>query len=108
MRLFSFILSIYVLALSVVPCSDGIAHKLDDVDANIEVSQTEHDHNPSDHSDYCTPFCSCSCCGSLTTVPTGHQIGEVKILASTTYLFPYKFDYSSDYTEGVWHPPVYC
>ncbi len=106
MRLFSFILSLYILALSVVPCSDGIVHNLDDVDANIELSQTEHDHNHSGHNDCCTPFCTCACCGSLVTAPTSHHISEVRVLLSTTYLFSYNFDYSFEYVEGVWHPPA--
>ena len=106
MRIIPFILSIYVLALSIIPCSDSIT--CSDDDYNVELSQTEHSINHSDHHDFCTPFCTCACCGTLVSAPSTDLIDEVKTSASGTYIFPYRFNYFFEYTEGIWHPPAKC
>ena len=103
MRLLAFILCIYITALSVVPCTDGMPQTSNPSDT--EISAAEHDHNHSDHQDHCTPFCVCACCGSIVTLPTVQDLVENKVAISTDYLFHYNFDYSFDYNEGVWHPP---
>ena len=90
--------------MAVVPCSD-VGDKPNNGDGHIEVSHTEHDQNHSEHCDFCSPFCTCACCGSLVIVPSCEHIDEMKVLASATYSFPYQLDYSLDYTVGVWHPP---
>ena len=57
MRLFAFILSIIILALSVVPCSDND-------NCNQPTTELSSDHSGHEHQeDSCTPFCTCSCCG---------------------------------------------
>jgi len=103
MRIFAFILSFYIIALSIVPCTDGIPQSSNHSD--IEVSAAEHDHNHSDHKDSCTPFCVCACCGIMITMPTLQPLVQARVVISTDYLFHYTFDYSFDYSEGVWHPP---
>ena len=103
MRIFALITSIYIAALSVVPCTDGMPQS--SIHTDIEVSAAEHDHDHSEHQDDCTPFCVCACCGSIVTLPTDKAMLENKIEISTDYLFHYTFDYSFDYSEGVWHPP---
>lgn len=103
MRILAFILCIYITALSVVPCTDGMSQNSNHSD--IEVSTTEHDHNHSDHQDNCTPFCVCACCGTMITLPTVQPLVMSRIVISTDYLFHYTFDYSVDYSEEVWHPP---
>lgn len=97
----------YILALSLVPCTDGVVNDVCG-SQKIELSDSGHSHEHSDHSDDCTPFCTCTCCGSVIVVPSSQEFGNHFILFVSTYLFPYSFDYSFDYVEGVWHPPTYC
>lgn len=108
MRFLSFILSLYVLALSVVPCLDDASYDVNSF--GVEISHTSHDHNHdnSNESDLCTPFCTCACCGSLITVPAVQEVVEAKVMLSATYLFTHNLDYSFTYTKGVWRPPVVC
>ena len=75
----------YSAALSVVPCTDGMPQS--SIHADIEVSAAEHDHDHSVHQDDCTPFCVCSCCGSIVTLPTDKAMLEKKIEISADYLF---------------------
>jgi hypothetical protein len=103
MRLFTLILSICIVALATVPCSDSLGQHASKTETNLSVSQDNHDH--SKHNDDCTPFCSCACCGSIFNIPNSLALIEVRIAISNSYLFPYNSDYSFDYSEGIWHPP---
>ncbi|MFT4661492.1 MAG: hypothetical protein ACI8XB_001769 [Patiriisocius sp.] len=109
MRILAFILSLVVLSISLVPCTDGLeAHSHEENIANLEHGH-DHEHNDHDHSeesgDDCPPFCSCTCCGVSITIPTN----EIWSIKNNSNLFSYSFHYSSLYTyafsEGLWHPP---
>ncbi|MCF8238889.1 MAG: hypothetical protein K9I85_12075 [Saprospiraceae bacterium] len=67
MKLFCHIFALYLLALACVPCNDGEHEHQDEGDlAFIEMTGGDADHSHSDCADYCSPFCQCSCCGTLT------------------------------------------
>ncbi len=104
MKIFTFILSIYITALSLVPCSDGFAHKPENNSSEIILKQETHNH-PSNSEDDCSTFCSCACCGSLVVLPTIYHISQATVDLSSSYSFHYTFDYSFNYNKGVWHPP---
>lgn len=103
MRILTFILSFYIGALSIVPCSDGMTQ--DSAHPNLEVSTDGHNHDHSDHQDDCTPFCTCVCCGSIVTLPFLQSLIGKNFALSTEYSSQYNCNYSFDYSEGVWHPP---
>lgn len=61
MKLTAVILSIVILVLSFVPCADTMISRQEF--QTISTShQDNHGHN---HSDFCSPLCSCSCCGTV-------------------------------------------
>lgn len=103
MRILAFILAIYITALSIVPCADGLLQC--SADSEIELSIDDESHNHSDHQDDCTPICACACCGSSIVIPY-FKTPVQKVVISTDYFFHYTFDYSFHYSEGVWHPPA--
>lgn len=107
MKFFSLILSIYILALSLVPCTDGVVNEVCGSE-KIELSDSGHSHEHSNHSDDCTPFCTCTCCGSIVTIPPSQYFWSPTIIVCSSYLFPYSLNYSFDYVEGTWHPPAFC
>ncbi|WP_341224783.1 DUF6660 family protein [uncultured Arcticibacterium sp.] len=104
MKIFTFILSIYITALTLVPCSDGLAHKAENMSSEISMNHQDHNH-PGQSQDDCSTFCSCACCGSLVVLPTTYHISQARVDLSSSYTFLYTFDYSFDYNKGVWHPP---
>lgn len=70
MKLFCHFFALYLLALACVPCNDGEHEHQDDGDqTSIEMTGGEADHSHSDCADYCSPFCQCSCCGTVTITP---------------------------------------
>ena len=69
MKIFAFILSFYILALTALPCID--VPEDNNLDMN-KVSQNTSDGHTND-SDHCSPFCSCSCC----VTPVIHQVYSI-------------------------------
>jgi len=62
MRFFTFILSVIVLGLSVVPCADACA--MHEKKCKYEVEKESKQNTPAS-SDECSPFCSCTCCAGF-------------------------------------------
>ena len=104
MKVIALILSIFLFALSIIPCSDGETCEAEQKE--ISDSQ-EHDHSK-DSTDHCSPFCICACCS--VSVPLEEEI------AGTNYLHPgfeegnasYSFIYAFTYLQAVWRPPSHC
>jgi len=72
MRILSYILIIYVLAISLLPCSD----KENTCDAvSSEMGHTQNHDHKTDHDDACSPFCNCSCCNT----PVNLKVLNLKI-----------------------------
>ena len=61
MRLFAYILSFIVIALTVYPCIDG--HKANSFQ-KYEINQSTNNKELPSEADNCSPFCICQCCQS--------------------------------------------
>ena len=100
MKFVTIILSLIILLLSVIPCSDG--QNIEDQHQD-EIS-VNHNHQE-DSDDSCPVTCICNCCGmSITYEPIKsfslieyHKISTELI---TTYQPIYRFDFLSN----IWHP----
>lgn len=54
-------MSVILLALSFVPCTDTMT-----ANQNIQITTFHQDgQSHSHHSDFCSPLCSCNCCGTV-------------------------------------------
>lgn len=99
-----FIFSIYLLALSLVPCSDAI-NECQNID--VEYSHDhEHDHD-SDHDDHCTPFCSCSCCGT-SMINNSVLIPFLKLrdkVILSNEVINFESSFFSSFFGAIWQPP---
>ena len=85
-------------------CADGLVKCISYNTIENTTSHSDHSH-PTDQEDDCTPFCTCSCCGTFLVIPIILKPSKVSSDLSTTYQIHYTFDYAFDYIEGVWHPP---
>jgi len=101
MKTFAIILSLYVLALSAIPCID--IHK-DMAKSQIEISQNNQDaHNQGDK-DHCSPFCTCNCCATSVII-LEHLVQLDSFSFFEKQYFPVSstfFDYS---LASIWQPP---
>lgn len=100
MKFLACILSLYILALTAIPCVD--AHKENSLH-KAELSQSTDDNHQNDV-DRCSPFCTCDCC----TSPVMQKDNIIQLIYSA---LPQKciIDYSSSYVSSlfatIWHPP---
>ena len=73
MKIFSFLLSIYLFCLAIMPCSD-IYLVLNEVEhsAAYHSDHESHDHNQNKEQ-HCSPFCTCTCCHTLINFEFGNK-----------------------------------
>ncbi len=106
MRFITFLLAIYILLLSIVPCSDTHNDCVTKDTQKKEIGTSHHDHNQ-DQDDNCSPFCTCSCCAMAYTVMNFSQY-ECKVLKEYTFsekvAIPEE-SYHSNYYGNIWQPP---
>lgn len=97
---FAYLLSLFILALTVTPCVDGlgIASK-----AKSELAQKSDTHQEKD-SDHCSPFCTCSCCATP-TIQSNYTISinglELVAQCFTSY---FNTDLPNNFSS-IWQPP---
>nr|WP_314495841.1 DUF6660 family protein [uncultured Chryseobacterium sp.] len=102
MKLFGLLLSLFLVFLITMPCSDSGS----DVSSS-ETKVTSHNQKEdSKHNDLCSPFCICACCGIHTTAPVypAFQLScspsqyndRINDLHSSVEL---------DFIYGIWQPP---
>ncbi|WP_026704818.1 DUF6660 family protein [Flavobacterium soli] len=105
MKFLNFILSIYLVALSCVPCVDmevsSAAHKTIGMDSNHK------DHSHDKENDLCSPFCSCNCCGSqIVTYFKAITIDPIVVSKRIkTQLTSYTSKFTSNFYGSIWQPP---
>jgi hypothetical protein len=105
MKIANFILSIYLILLSCLPCADTDVKSL--AHTSIELSQNAENHSHDTANDLCPPFCVCNCCGVqflsyqpaiLFDFPVATTL--IKIVLPT-----YKSIFSSNFFGSIWQPP---
>ena len=102
MKYFALIFVFLIGFFITIPCGDRISAY--SVKQNTE--QATHQEKKEKHSDSCSPFCSCACCGLQSVAATFHVLEIQEAFASiskeiTTY------HNSSDLgiIYGIWQPP---
>ena len=61
MKIIALIMAFLVLALSVMPCADTNAMGANAITKISKQSQPQEDN----HTDACSPFCTCTCCAGI-------------------------------------------
>lgn len=96
------IFTIYLLALTVYPCSDAETCA-DDSPSGSKVELASHDHSQ-DETDQCTPFCICACC-SATIRLTVTEVILPAAFHNTTHTIPYTERPLLTNPHAIWQPP---
>ncbi|KXK18225.1 MAG: hypothetical protein UZ08_BCD001001973 [Candidatus Parvibacillus calidus] len=104
MKILVILFSIYFLALSIMPCED-IHHSESHSDELTEISCCTH--NDQDHSDFCSPFCNCCCCGTLTAFKTSEYIYPTFFFEThfSKYFIVRDITFVSSFNANIWQPP---
>jgi len=100
MKIFAYILSVYILALIATPCIDG--HQ-DNALQKIEQTSTTTDNHSTD-GDHCSPFCTCQCCAS--PIVFQYYIVQFNCFSfSEKHFSGYQSAYISSPYSLIWQPP---
>lgn len=112
MKIAIHIFTLYLLALSLMPCGDSDGGIVELTNHFFQIEH-EHTHNTSTHQhsndcgdDDCPPFCACSCCSTPFNFIEKPSL-EIKIptpIQGTLASFVPKF-IPFQYTNTVWQPP---
>ena len=104
MKWIAIILSIYLMALSNMPCAD--------MEVNSAMHKTaqfssENNHTHDKDNDLCSPFCACNCCGaqvlSYQTAVTFEFPAASSIISIP--LPNYNSVFASNFYGSIWQPP---
>lgn len=106
--MFTQIFALYLLALACVPCNDGEhEHQDEGALASIEMTGGEAEHSHSDCADYCSPFCQCSCCGTVTITPEVDGLPmSLPVLVYSTTDFIFQSPITSAHHQALDRPPI--
>ncbi|MBK8242508.1 MAG: hypothetical protein IPK88_03710 [Saprospiraceae bacterium] len=102
MKLFSLFFALYFFGLTLMPCGDE--YDCNQVTLNSDINNSDHEkHNH--ESENCSPFCFCSCCGSVYThiyIPIYIPIRKVELSET---ICEYKNGYIQNIYFNIWQPP---
>ncbi|MEN5086028.1 DUF6660 family protein [Sphingobacterium faecium] len=101
MKIFVYILSLYFIALTMVPCADHVQES-----SFVHTTQSKDiHHSEEEHVDYCSPFCICACCSTVLNIADNTIFSFVTVLLQSKDEIAYdSIFYSFDYSS-IWHPP---
>ena len=102
MKLFTFIMSFFLLYLSCLPCCDS---KECNVKAPVEISANSNHQQHNHNSEICSPFCTCSCCAtSAYYAPfSTAQVSKIVFQSEKYPLFNVALNAEAHYS--IWQPP---
>lgn len=97
-------MSLYMLLLSCMPCSEG-SECGNDEKVSIVMADTDHDHEEEEEN--CTPFCVCACCAaSVSQAPA--PIAIRSYTGSNLVNTCHEEDFFSASYGSIWQPPRSC
>lgn len=108
MKFTSTILSIYLLALAVLPCADAAGWCVFDLEETlgVELHETGDHNHENECSDHCSPLCTCSCCQMTVRTPVKANleiITPILIFSDPSSLESLLKDLTS--LSEIWQPP---
>lgn len=109
MRIFCFIFTAYVLALSLQPCQEWSVSAEASGALNDVYSQSEHVNGIETEADDCSPFCVCSCC--YVSVADRYfpyaPPKEAAAVPETTLSADYQNPNLDAHVTPIWQPPKF-
>ena len=103
-KILRFIFALYILFMTVYPCSDKETCA-DERKAGITfVTVTDHDHTSSEV-DQCTPFCICACCAANVQLNQIADIAFTNLVHNTLLATLYREQPVLTPGNSIWQPP---
>ncbi len=103
MKWFNYILSIYLLVISCIPCMDE-EPVYSFPSLTIASSHFEAD-TPIHAEDACSPLCICNCCSGVTLLPNTSEVLQTISIVFQEQFSIYKQINRLDLSYSIWQPP---
>jgi hypothetical protein len=103
-RILILLLSVYIIFLTCTPCADD---EIRNSCSRLELVKTNATDTHKDHTDSCSPFCTCSCC----SLPFQVEKPCIEIKDNSlprTVLFYFNSPIKSLFSFSIWEPPKSC
>lgn len=104
MKWIAIVMSIYLMALSNMPCAD--------MEVNSAMHKTarfssEENHSHDKDNDLCSPFCACNCCGAqVLSYQTSPSFEFSSVYTKISIPLPsYNSVFTSNFYGSIWQPP---
>jgi hypothetical protein len=104
MKCFAVMFSFYLLALAIMPCTDN-EHHVHAAD-ELAVPSAGDNNTTTQHTEKCSPFCICSCCGTSLAIHDFQTTASVPQHADTQKTM-YQSNFISEVSFPIWHPPKF-
>ena len=108
MKVFFSIMAVYMMTVFLVPCADMFDGEAFQSKDNTEAVAHNHDHEHSDKTDLCSPFCMCNCCGTFTIAALKISFAsflQLKVTELPKLKPHYISQFIPHYFGEVWQPP---
>ncbi|MGK0364449.1 MAG: hypothetical protein ACI85O_001506 [Saprospiraceae bacterium] len=110
MKTTAHILAIYLLLLSLIPCSDGGGGMVELIQHFFKVELHAHSGHDEDSGscgdDFCSPFCVCNCCSIAIDFPAEASLNIKEYTPSpTTQPSFIPHEVRIIYPTNIWQPP---
>lgn len=105
MKIFTIIMSFYLLWLSCIPCADrqeSIGNGEQRISANADTKQQQNNN------DICTPFCNCSCCAASAFHQTLPHYSILKMVFQSMKYPVYTPSFRTNISFSIWQPPKFA
>jgi len=102
MKFFTLIFSVYILALSILPCGDQ--RDCNQSEQTAITATTDHE-NHNHEQETCTPFCICACCGSVFSNLYYPATLSLFVPTSSKNLPVYQNAFVREIYFNIWQPP---
>lgn len=103
-RIVTFILSVFVLVLSTMPCCT-VVHEAAEKCAIQKQADNDSQQQDDDCDSNCSPFYSCGTCVGFTSASCYPFIKPVTLAPGISKLIPYQENFSAGFSGKVWQPP---
>ncbi|HOY96339.1 MAG TPA: hypothetical protein PK509_11420 [Catalimonadaceae bacterium] len=103
MKFLAILFSAYILLLNCIPCSDqeNCNDKKEEQALHVTTDHSDHHHE----ADFCTPFCTCSCCGQTCKVSSFYMPTEPAFTTLTTEVPAFQPSTFHEVFLPIWQPP---
>lgn len=104
MKWITVLLSIYLMALSNMPCADM---EVNSPMHNTAQFASEDNHSHEKDNDLCSPFCACNCCGAQILSYQTAETFDFPVSSAIIFipLPTYNSVFASNFYGSIWQPP---